>query len=129
MELNDLTHAVIGAAIEVHRVFGPGLLEEAYEEALCVELSIRGIPFQRQVRVPLRYKGRQLKKDYVLDLLVDRRLVVECKATFEDHPIYRSQCLTQLKITDLRLGLVINFGQRTLKSGIHRVANDVRPTE
>ena len=118
------SHEVIGCAIEVHRELGgPGLLEEVYEQALAVEFGLRGVPFERQKRLPVVYKGEPLGKTYVLDLLVGGCLVVECKATVEDHPVFRSQCLTQLHLTNLQLGLVVNFGQRTVKQGVHRVVN------
>ena len=126
MDEDALSKIVIGAAIEVHRFFGPGLLEDPYVESLCIELDEVGVPYEREVRVPLHYKGQSLRKDYFLDLLVGGVLVVECKATVEDHPVYRAQCLTQLKLTNKRLGLVINFGQPTLKAGLHRVVNNLK---
>ena len=108
---NALVEQVIGAAIEVHRELGgPGLLEEIYEEAFARELELRAIRYERQCPVPVVYKGHRLIKRYVLDLLIERRLIVELKATIEDNPIFRSQCLTQLRITNFHLGLVINFG-------------------
>ena len=124
MNENELSHEIIGAAIEVHRELGgPGLLENCYEEALCCELELRGIHVQRQIELPVVYKGRTLAKRYRLDLLVEDLVIVECKATEEDHPIHRAQCLTHLRLTEKRLGLVINFGQQYLKDGVHRVVN------
>lgn len=126
MDENEFSHRIIGAAIEVYRELGgPGLLEDHYEEALCAELQLRGLDVQRQVELPIVYKGRRLARSYKLDLLVENRVVVECKATVEDHPVYRAQCLTQLRITGKHLGLVINFGQRFVKDGVHRVVNDL----
>ena len=122
---NRLAYDVIGAAIEVQtELGGPGLLEEIHEEALCIELGLRGIPFERQRRLPVYYKGRETRKYYVLDLLVGGVLLVELKATAEDHQVYQAQCRTQLVLTNLHLGLVINFGQRSIKQGVHRVFNE-----
>jgi GxxExxY protein len=124
MNENELSHLIIGAAIDVHRELGgPGLLEEIYEECLCCELALRGIEAQRQVSIPVTYKGQKLSKSYRLDLLVSGLVIVECKATEEDNVLYRAQCLTQLRLTGLKLGLVINFGNRFLKDGVHRVVN------
>ena len=121
---NELVGEVISAAIEAHtELGGPGLLEEIYEDALCVEFELRSIPFERQKRLPVVYKGRRLMRHYVLDLLVGGVLVVELKATEHDNEIYRSQCNTHLVLTNLHLGLVINFGQAKVKDGLHRVIN------
>ena len=126
MNENDLSHAIIGAAIEVHRELGgPGLLESIYEEALAFELNESGFKAERQIEVPVFYKGQRLSKSFRIDLLVNDLVIVECKSTEEDHDIYRSQCLTYLKLTDKRLGLVINFGQKLLKDGVHRVVNQL----
>lgn len=126
MNENELSHAIIGAAIEVHRELGgPGLLESIYEEALASELESEGLQAERQVEVPVYYKGQKLSKTFRIDLLVNDLVLVECKATEEDHEIYRSQCLTYLRLTDKRLGLVINFGQKLLKNGVHRVVNQL----
>ena len=124
MTENELSHEIIGAAIEVHKELGgPGLLESIYEEALCVELSLRNIPYARQVEVPVFYKGRQLKKKFRLDLLVATLVVVEVKAVEQFNSIYLAQCLTQLRTASKKLGLVINFGEKYVRDGIHRVAN------
>jgi GxxExxY protein len=124
MDENELSFAIIGAAIEVHQVLGgPGLLESIYEEALVYELELRGIPSDRQIEVPIVYKGKLLSKCYRLDLLVNKLVIVECKSTEVDHEVYQAQCLTHLRLTDKRLGLVINFGQKRLKDGIHRIVN------
>lgn len=126
MTENELSHQIIGAAIEVHKELGgPGLLEEHYEEAFCCELELRGLLVQRQVLIPVVYKGRQLNKTYRLDLLVNDLVVVECKALESVLDVHKAQCLTQLRITDRRLGLVINFGERFVKNGIHRVVNSL----
>ncbi len=123
MTENELSNAIIGAAIEVHRVLGPGLLESAYEEALCCELELRGFAATRQIEIPIVYKGRTLRGHYELDLLVENLVIVECKSCSDDHPVHRAQCLTHLRLTGKQLGLVINFGQSRLKDGIHRVVN------
>src|SRR5215217_5897767 len=107
-ELNVLTSAVIGAAIEVHRNFGPGLDEDLYEEALCEELRLRGVPFQCQVWFDVIYKGKIIGRKRV-DLIVGERFVVELKAVEELAPIHKAQVLTYLKISGNKLGLLINF--------------------
>ncbi|HNJ77263.1 MAG TPA: GxxExxY protein [Azospira sp.] len=123
MDLSELSGAVIGAAIEVHRELGPGLLESAYELALERELGLRKVSVQRQVAVPLEYKGIELGDGFRLDLLVDDALVVEVKAVDRLQPIHDAQLLTYLKLANKRLGLLINFNERTLKEGVKRVAN------
>ena len=123
MELNDISGAVIGAAIEVHRVLGPGLLESAYELALERELNLRGLEVMRQVAVPLEYKGLVLGDGFRLDLLVCDAVLVEVKAVEQLQPIHEAQLLTYLRLTDKRLGLLINFNERFLKEGVKRIAN------
>ena len=124
MDLNELTGEVIGAAIEVHcELGGPGLLEDFYETALTYELELRGLKVQRQVAVPVIYKGRQIKNPHVLDLLVDERLIVEVKSTEKYNAVYEAQLLTYLRLTGLSVGLVINFGERHVRNGIRRVVN------
>jgi GxxExxY protein len=126
MRVNDLTRAIIGAAIEVHRVLGPGLLESAYEECLCHELALRGIRFKRQYPVPLEYKGLKLDKSYQLDLLVENFCVVEIKSVDAIHPIHEAQTLTYMRLGDWRIGLIFNFNVEVLKDGgIRRLANDL----
>ena len=121
VELDRLAHDVIGAAIEVHRVMGPGFLEVVYEDALAMELEDRGIAFARQLELPLQYKGRPLNRSHRLDLLVDRQLIVELKATVDHHPIYEATVLSYLRAFDLPLGLLINFNVPLLKNGIRRI--------
>lgn len=124
MDENDLSHAIIGAAIEVHRELGgPGLLEDVYEQALCHELQLRGLPVERQVRVPVVYKGFSIKHPLCLDMLVGGKVVVEVKAVEKCQPIYQAQLLTYMRLARKRLGLLINFGERHLATGIQRVAN------
>jgi GxxExxY protein len=126
MRVNDLTRAIIGAAIEVHRVLGPGLLESAYEECLCQELALRGIRFKRQYPMPLEYKGLKLDKCYQLDLLVENFCVVEIKSIDAIHPIHEAQTLTYMRLGDWRIGLIFNFNVEVLKDGgIRRLANNL----
>ena len=119
-ELDRLAHAVIGAAIEVHRSLGPGFLESVYEEALCIELDVRRIPFERQWPVAVNYKGHPVGEGR-LDLLVGGMLVVELKAVEGVAPIHVAQVMSYLKATGHRLGLLINFNVPFLKSGIKRI--------
>jgi len=119
-----VSRIVVNGAIEVHRVLGgPGLLESIYEEALIEELSSRDLTVERQKAVPVIYKQKRLSNDLRLDLLVDDRVIVECKATTAYNPIYEAQALTYLRLLNLKLALVINFGERLVKNGIHRVVN------
>ncbi len=116
----ELTHKIIGAAMEVHRAIGPGLLESAYQACLARELSVRGIPFEKEKPLPLDYKGVQLDCGYRLDFLVDDKVVVELKAVEIMHPVYEAQLLTYLKLTGCKVGLLINFNVPVLKDGITR---------
>src|SRR3954468_11894763 len=118
-ERDPLTEKVIGCAIEVHRQLGPGLLESTYESALCVELEMNGLHFQRQVIYPISYKGRSIG-EFRLDLLVEKAVVLEIKSVERYDPIFEAQVLTYLKITGLRRALLINFNSRLLKDGIKR---------
>jgi GxxExxY protein len=120
-ELNVLTGNVIGAAIEVHRILGPGLDEATYEAALAVEFRLRGINFARQVVVGVSYKGEAVGEKR-LDFLVDGKLIVELKAVEQLAPLHKSQVITYLKITRYRLGLLINFNSVLLKDAIQRIA-------
>ena len=120
-ETDALTHAVIGAAIEVHRVLGPGLLESIYEEALCHEFSLRGIRFERQKAVEVRYKDISIKGQR-LDLLVEDSLIVEIKSLGTLPAVAMSQVLSYLRATGLHRALLIKFGERLLKDGINRIS-------
>jgi GxxExxY protein len=121
---NALSKQIIGAAIEVHRLLGPGLLESTYEECLCREFDLRGIPFHRQVPVPVKYKGLSLECGYRLDLLVGDLVIVELKAVDKLQPIFDAQLLTYLRLTNLWLGLLINFNEVMLKDGLRRLVLD-----
>ena len=120
-ERDPLTSAVIGAAIEVHKLLGPGLLEVLSERALRHERLLRGIPFEAQQPVPVSYKGQHLGDDLRLDLIVDRKLIVELKAVDQFHPIHEAQLITYLKLTGLRTGLLLNFNVRLLRDGLKRI--------
>lgn len=120
-ESDPLTHTIIGAAIEVHREMGPGLLESAYETFLAHELYLRGIPFERQVHVPVEYKGVRLDSGFRIDLFVDRKVIVELKSVDTLMKIHEAQLLTYMKLTHCRTGLLLNFNVRVLKSGIKRL--------
>jgi GxxExxY protein len=124
LQENEITEKVIGAAIEVHRHLGPGLLESAYEECLCYELSRLGVQFERQVHLPVNYKGLHLDCAYRLDFLVEGIVIVEMKAIEEVLPIHKSQVLTYLRAANKHVGLLINFNVQALKNGISRIVND-----
>lgn len=122
---NKLSSCIIDAAIEVHTVLGgPGLLESVYEVALAEELERRNVPFQRQLIVPVNYKGKIIGEALRLDLMVDNTVVVEVKATEHLHNVHSTQVLTYLRLTQKKLGLVLNFGQALLRDGICRVVNN-----
>jgi GxxExxY protein len=124
MNENGLSKVIVSAAIEVHRTLGgPGLLESVYEEALVWELSQAGVEVKRQIRQPIVYKGHELGTPLRVDLIVGGLVIVECKATTDYNPVFEAQLLTYLRLTGLKLGLVINFGERFVKNGIHRVVN------
>ena len=124
MTENEISKVVVEAAIEVHRTLGgPGLLESVYEEALAYELELRGLRVERQRVVPVVYKGKRLATQFRVDLIVVGRVVVECKAVSTYNRVFEAQVLTYLRQLDLKLGLVINFGERLVSNGIHRVVN------
>jgi len=118
--INVLTHETIGAAIEVHKTLGPGLLESTYRECLCRELALRGISFRRECPIPLEYKGIHLDCGYRMDLLVGELVVVEIKAVEQLIPVHDSQLLTYLRVGGWKVGLLINFNVVLLKDGIRR---------
>ena len=123
---NVISGEIVRCAVEVHRTLGgPGLLESVYEEALVWELERRGLEVGRQVSVPLRYKGRSIGQPLRLDLVVGDKVIVECKATSSYNDVFEAQTLTYLRLMRLKLGLVINFGERRVRDGIHRVVNDL----
>ena len=124
MDENAISKVIVEAAIEVHRELGgPGLLESVYEEAFVPELHLRGMKVDRQQPVPILYKGVKLATPLRLDMRVNGIVLVDPKAVEQWNPIFQAQMLTYLRLTKLKLGLVINFGERRVKDGIHRVAN------
>ncbi len=126
MTENQISKYIVDAAIEVHRTLGgPGLLESVYEEALVWELSKAGLLVQRQLVVPITYKGQSLASPLRLDMLVEKKVIVENKATTNYHTIFESQARTYLRLMDLKLAMVINFGEKYVKDGVHRVLNGV----
>jgi GxxExxY protein len=118
-----LSHEIIGAAIEVHRLLGPGLLESIYEAALCRELRIRDITVERQITLPVNYKGEVLECHVKLDLLVERNVIVEVKSLEKLMSVHKAQLLTYLRLQNLWLGLLINFNVEILRDGVRRVLN------
>jgi GxxExxY protein len=120
---NALTDRIIGAAIEVHRHLGPGLLESAYEECLCYELSVMGLKFQRQVHLPVKYEEVLLDCAYKMDVIVEDTVILELKTVDDLLPIQKAQLLTYLKAADKRVGLLINFNVSILKNGLRRMVN------
>ena len=125
MNINELSSKIIGAAIEVHKALGPGLLESAYEECLCHELSLRGIVFERQKPLPIKYKNKNLNCGYRLDIVVDNSIILELKACETIEQIHKAQLLTYLKLSGLHLGLILNFNVPVMRNGIVRIVNDL----
>jgi GxxExxY protein len=124
MNENEIARIIVDAAIEVHRELGgPGLLEDVYEESLAEELRLRGLKVERQLPVRINYKGRILSKPLRLDMKVQDLVLVDNKAVTEWNAIFEAQMLTYLRLTKVKLGLVINFGEQFVKNGIHRVVN------
>ena len=115
--LNDVTNLISGAAIEVHRHLGPGLLESAYEECLCHELHLRGIPFRRQVSLPVTYKGVNLDCGYRIDVIVEDEIILELKCVEHVLPVHEAQLLSYMKMANKRVGLILNFHVATLVRG------------
>jgi GxxExxY protein len=116
----ELTEAIIGAAFEVHKVLGPGLLESAYEECLCYELGLRKLKFERQVKLPIIYKEVKLDCGYRMDILIENSVIVELKAIEQITSVHEAQLLTYLRLSGLKIGLIINFNVPVLKQGIVR---------
>lgn len=121
---DQLTHEIIGAAIEVHRLLGPGLLESAYEECLVHELSICNLKVERQVPVPLVYKAIKLECGYRLDVVVEKKVVLELKSIEAFAPVHEAVMLTYLRLSGIRVGLLVNFNVKVLKDGVRRFVFD-----
>ena len=126
---NTLTHEIIGAAIEVHRLLGPGLLESAYEECLCRELSLRNLGVERQVPIPLVYKDIKLECGYRIDVVVEKKVVLELKSIDCFAPVHEAVMLTYLRLSGYPVGLLINFNVTILKDGIRRFVFDPSPKD
>ena len=122
-QLNRISETIIGAAIEVHKFLGPGLLESVYEICLIEELEQRGLTVQQQVRLPLYYKGQLTQKFFVIDLLIENEVILELKAVDRLLPVHEHQLMTYLKLTEMNLGLLINFNVPRLVDGIKRRVN------
>ena len=120
---NELTYEIRGAIFDVYNELGPGLLESVYEEALAFELQERGLKVERQVEVPIRYKGNELKTPLRLDLLVENTIIVELKSVEEMKPVFAKQLLTYLRLLDKRIGLLVNFSANNIREGIKRIVN------
>ena len=120
---NELTYEIRGAIFDVYNELGPGLLESVYEEALVFELEERGLKVERQVEVPIQYKGNALKTPLRLDLLIENQIIVELKSVEEMKPVFAKQLLTYLRLLDKRVGLLVNFSSANIREGIRRIAN------
>ncbi len=125
MDENEISHAIIGAAIEVHRVLGPGLLESVYEGALSFELRGKGFNVQQHQELPVKYKGVDLHGSFRMDLLVNELVIVEIKAVERLQPIHEAQLLTYLKLANKKLGLLLNFNSTTIRTSVRRVVNNL----
>lgn len=125
MHENDLSYKVIGAAIEVHKSLGPGLLESVYEAALCRDLLEMGLRVESQKGLPFMYKDIEFERGYRMDLLVENKLIIEIKSVETLAPVHFAQTLTYLKLSDNKLALLINFNVSVLKDGIHRIVNNL----
>jgi len=123
--MNQLSSKIIGAAIEVHKTLGPGLLESAYEECLCHELSIQGLLFEKQKPLSVDYKGKKLDCGYRLDIVVEKEVIIELKSCEKVEPIHKAQLLTYLKLSGLNLGLILNFNVPLMRDGIVRIVNEL----
>ena len=125
-DINKLSSKVIGAAIEVHKALGPGLLESAYEECMAHELGLRGLSFERQKPLSILYKGKRMDCGYRLDLVVENAIITELKSCNQIEPIHRAQLLTYLKLSGLNLGLLLNFNVPVMRDGIVRIVHELR---
>ena len=121
IQKGSLTDQVLGLAIEVHKTLGPGLLESAYEECLCYELKQSGLKYDRQMHLPVKYKGMELECGYRIDIVVEDSLIIEVKAVNAMQPLFDAQILTYMKLTGIKTGLLINFNVPLLKDGIKRI--------
>jgi len=120
---NKISEKIIGCAIEVHKILGPGLLESSYEACLCFELAQKKIDFIRQMTLPINYKGNLIDTGYRIDVMVDEKVIIELKAIDSISPVHRSQLISYFKLSNKWLGLLINFNVKVLKNGIVRIVN------
>lgn len=125
MPENDLSYKIIGAALQLHKNLGPGLLESVYENALAYDLREKGLQVVQQHPMPFQYKEIKMSVGYRIDLLVERKVIVEIKSVENLAPVHFAQVLTYLKLSDLKLGLLINFNNKILKNGVHRMVNNL----
>jgi GxxExxY protein len=126
MDINELSNKIIGAAIEVHKPLGPGLLESAYEECMCHELTLRSLTYERQKPLPIVFKRKKLDCGYRLDIVVEKAIVLELKSCQKIEPIHKAQLLTYLKLSGLHLGLLLNFNTALMRDGIIRIVNELK---
>ena len=126
MDINRLSSKIIGAAIEVHKALGPGLLESAYKEGICHEMRLRRLSFERQKPLPVIYKGTKLDCGYRLDVVVEKAIILELKSCEKVEPIHRAQLLTYLKLAGLNLALLLNFNVTIMRDGIVRIVNELK---
>jgi GxxExxY protein len=126
VDINKLSSKIIGAAIEVHKALGPGLLESTYEECICHEMSFGGLSLERQKPLAIMYKGMKLDCGYRLDVVVEKAIILELKSCEKIEPIHRPQLLTYLKLSGLNLGLILNFNVTLMRDGIVRIVNELQ---
>jgi GxxExxY protein len=126
MDINELSNRITGAAIEVHKALGPGLLESAYEECMCHELTLRSLSYERQKPLPITFKGKKLDCGYRLDIVVERTIILELKSCENIEPIHKAQLLTYVKLSGLHLGLLLNFNTPLMRDGIFRIVNELK---
>ncbi|MCP4681385.1 MAG: GxxExxY protein [Desulfobacterales bacterium] len=126
MGINQLSSQIIGAAIEVHKALGPGLLESTYEECMCHEFGLRNLSFAKQVPVPVIYKGKKLDCGYRLDIVIENTIILELKSCEKIEPVHKAQLLTYLKLSGLSLGLLLNFNEAIMRDGIVRIVNELK---
>ena len=124
METNELSDKIIGAAIRVHKELGPGLLESIYEEAICLELEDLKLNYDKQLKIPLYYKNRQLKNHFRLDLLVENEIIIEIKSVEQILDVHHAQLLSYLRLTHKKVGLLLNFNTALMKNGLKRIVNN-----
>lgn len=123
MTENELSYKIIGCALEVYKNLGVGLLENAYEISLAYELKKLGLNVRQQIHLPLKYKEITIENAYRVDLIVENKVIIEVKSVLDIHPVFHAQLLTYLKLTNIKLGLLINFNTPLIKDGVHRIVN------